>query len=42
MSVELRIAGCDVMTPAGRRPADVLVEDGKIAGLVGPGLEISD
>lgn len=42
MAVELRIAGGDVMTPAGRRPADVLVDDGKIAGLVSPGLEVSD
>jgi dihydroorotase len=42
MSVELRIAGGDVMTPGGRVRADVLVDDGRIAGVVSPGLELSD
>jgi dihydroorotase len=42
MSVDLRIAGGEVMTPAGRRRADVLVDGEKIVGLVGPGLEVSD
>jgi dihydroorotase len=41
MSVELRIAGGDVMTPGGRVRADVLVDDGRIAGVVTPGLELS-
>lgn len=41
MSIELRIAGGDVVTPAGRHRADVLVDGGKIAG-VGPGVELSD
>jgi dihydroorotase len=42
MSIELRIAGGDVVTPAGRHRADVLVDGGKIAGIVGPGVELSD
>src|SRR5919202_137523 len=42
MAIELRIAGGDVMTPGGRRRADVLIDDGKIAGVVRPGLELSD
>ena len=42
MAVELRIAGGDVMTAAGRRPADVLVEGEKIVGLVSPDLEVSE
>lgn len=42
MSIELRIAGGDVVTPAGRHRADVLVDGGKIAGVVGPGVELSD
>jgi dihydroorotase len=41
MPVELRIAGGDVMTPGGRVRADVLVDDGVIAGVVRPGLEVS-
>jgi hypothetical protein len=41
MAIELRIAGGDVMTPGGRIRADVLVDGGRIAGLVGPGVEIS-
>jgi dihydroorotase len=42
MAVEARIAGGEVMTPAGRRRADVLVDGEKIVGLVSPGLEVSD
>jgi dihydroorotase len=42
MSIELRIAGGDVVTPAGRHRADVLVDGGKIAGVVSPGVELSD
>jgi dihydroorotase len=42
MAIDLRIAGGDVVTPDGRRPADVLVHDGKIAGIVARGLEVSD
>jgi dihydroorotase (multifunctional complex type) len=42
MAIDLRIAGGEVVTPDGRRPADVLVHDGKIAGIVERGLEISD
>jgi dihydroorotase len=42
MSIDLRIAGGEVVTPAGRHRADVLVDDGRIAGVVSPGLEISD
>ncbi len=42
MAVELRIAGADVMLPSGRRPADVLVDGGRIAGVVAPTVEISD
>lgn len=42
MAIDLRVAGGDVMTPGGRRRADVLVRDGKIAGIVEPGLEVSD
>ena len=42
MSIDLRIEGGDVVTPDGRRPADVLVNDGKIAGIVEHGLEVSD
>ena len=42
MAIELRIAGGDVVTPEGRRPADVLVSGGRIAGLVGHDVEISD
>src|SRR5258705_12163622 len=42
MSVELRIAGGDVMTPAGRARADVLVDGGLIAGVVSPEVEVSD
>src|ERR1044071_2095314 len=42
MAVELRIAGGGVVTPAGCRRADVLVDGGVIVGLVSPGLEVSD
>jgi dihydroorotase (multifunctional complex type) len=42
MSIELRIAGGEVVTPAGRLRADVLVDDGVIAGLVAPDVEVSD
>jgi dihydroorotase (multifunctional complex type) len=42
MAIELRIAGGDVMTPAGRRPADLLIDDGKIVGLVNADVDISD
>ena len=42
MGIDLRIAGGDVMLPGGRRRADVLVTDGKIAGIVSPGLELAD
>ena len=42
MGIDLRIAGGDVVLPGGRRRADVLVEDGKIAGIVSPGLEVSE
>src|ERR671928_562414 len=42
MSIDLRIAGGEVATPAGRLRADVLVDDGRIAGIVEPGVEISD
>jgi dihydroorotase (multifunctional complex type) len=42
MAIDLRVAGGDVMTPGGRRRADVLVRDGKIAGVVEPGIEVAD
>jgi len=42
MAIDLRITGGDVVTPAGRRPADVLVDGEKIVGLVSPSVEISD
>jgi len=42
MSIELRIAGGEVVTPAGRHRADVLVDGGRIAGVVSPGMELSD
>lgn len=42
MAVDLRIAGGDVMTPGGRVRADVLVDGGRIAGVVEPGLELAD
>ena len=42
MPIDLRIAGGDVVTPAGRHRADVLVEGGRIAGVVSPGLELGD
>jgi len=42
MAIDLQIAGGTVVTPAGTVAADVLVRDGKIAGLVGHGLEIGD
>ncbi len=41
MTVDLRIAGGTVFTPSGPIEADVLVEEGRIAGLVARGLEIS-
>jgi dihydroorotase len=42
MAIDLRIAGGDVMTPGGRRAADVLVDGERIVGVVAPGLEIAD
>src|SRR3954447_3458991 len=42
MSVELRIAGGEVVTPAGRQRVDVLVDGGLIAGVVAPDLDVSD
>jgi dihydroorotase len=42
MAIDLQIAGGTVVTPAGTVAADVLVRDGKIAGLVGHGLELGD
>jgi dihydroorotase len=42
MAIDLRIAGGDVMTPGGRRTADVLVDGERIVGVVTPGLEIAD
>jgi dihydroorotase len=42
MGIDLRISGGDVATPQGRVRADVLVDGGKIAGVVNPGVEVSD
>lgn len=42
MAIELRISGGDLMTPGGRIRADVLVDGGRIAGVVSPGVEVSD
>jgi dihydroorotase (multifunctional complex type) len=42
MGIDLRIAGGEVVLPSGRRKADVLVEDGRIAGIVSPSLELSE
>src|ERR1700743_728789 len=42
MAIDLRISGGEVVLPSGRRHADVLVDDGKIAGIVSAGLEVSD
>jgi dihydroorotase len=42
MAIDLRITGGDVVTPAGRRPADVLVDGEKIVGLVSSSVEISE
>ena len=42
MGIDLRIAGGDVMLSGGRRRADVLVDGGRIAGVVSPELELSD
>ncbi|MCC6224639.1 MAG: dihydroorotase family protein [Thermoleophilia bacterium] len=42
MAVDLRIAGGEVATPGGCRRADVLVRDGRIAGVVETGLEVGD
>src|SRR5215510_2300562 len=42
MAIDLRITGGELVLPGGRRHADVLVDDGKIAGVVSPSLEISD
>jgi dihydroorotase (multifunctional complex type) len=42
MAIDLRISGGDVATPDGVRRADVLIADGKIAGVVAPDLEISE
>jgi dihydroorotase len=38
MSIDLRLAGGTVVTPAGKVNADVLIADGRIAGLVGDGV----
>ncbi|MFC0680593.1 dihydroorotase family protein [Lysobacter korlensis] len=37
MTYDLRIAGGEVVTPDGRRTADVVVKDGVIAGVIEPG-----
>jgi dihydroorotase len=42
MSADLRIAGGTVVTPGGQVQADVLIDGGKIVGLVSPGLELRD
>jgi dihydroorotase (multifunctional complex type) len=42
MGIDLRISGGDVATPQGRVRADVLVDGGKIAGVVTPGVEVSE
>src|SRR4051812_43296047 len=42
MAIDLRIAGGDVMTPGGRRTADVLVSGERVVGVVSPGLELAD
>lgn len=42
MATDLRISGGDVVTPDGRRRADVLVSDGKISGIVDPSVEVAD
>ncbi len=42
MAVELRIKGGDIMAPEGRRAADLLVDGGKIVGVVAPGFEVSE
>ena len=42
MSVDRVISGGQVVTADGIRPADVLVADGKITGLVSPGTAPSD
>ena len=42
MAIDLRIAGGDVVTAAGVRRADVLVDGEKIAGIVSPSVEISE
>jgi dihydroorotase len=42
MAIDLRIAGGDVATPAGTLRADVLIDGGRIAGVVSPGVEVSD
>jgi dihydroorotase len=42
MGIDLRISGGDVATPQGTLRADVLVDGGKIAGVVTPGVEVSD
>lgn len=41
MNVELRVTGGTVVTPQGPVVSDVLVTDGKIVGLVDPGLDIA-
>lgn len=38
MTIDVRIAGGTVVTPSGALEADVLVADGKVAGLVAPGI----
>jgi dihydroorotase (multifunctional complex type) len=42
MAIDLRIAGGDVATPAGTLRADVLIDGGRIAGVVRPDVEVSD
>jgi dihydroorotase (multifunctional complex type) len=42
MAIDLRISGGDVATPQGKLRADVLVDGGRVAGVVSPGVEISD
>jgi dihydroorotase len=42
MAIDLRISGGDVATPQGKLRADVLVDGGRIAGVVSPGVELSD
>jgi dihydroorotase len=41
MSIDTRITGGTVHTPAGAQDADVLISDGRIAGLVAPTVEVT-